>query len=111
MSVLLLGIIFKPGASSNASAYMADADNVLELLRIFRDAFPLYFREISMALLPIVAFFLFFQIFALRLPAVQMARMGVGLAYTFFGLVLFLTGVNVGFMPAGAYIGAHIGGL
>jgi len=30
--------------------------------------------------------------------------MGVGFVYTFIGLVLFLTGVNVGFMPAGQFI-------
>ena len=32
----------------------------------------------------------------------------VGLVYTYVGLVLFLVGVNVGFMPAGATIGASI---
>ena len=31
--------------------------------------------------------------------------------YTYIGLVLFLTGVNVGFMPAGHYIGTLIGSL
>ena len=29
----------------------------------------------------------------------------MGLAYTYVGLVLFLTGANVGFMPAGNYLG------
>lgn len=37
--------------------------------------------------------------------------MAVGMAYTYIGLVLFLTGVNVGFMPVGNYIGAQIGSL
>jgi hypothetical protein len=32
----------------------------------------------------------------------------VGLIYTYIGLVLFLTGANVGFMPAGKLIGAQI---
>jgi len=31
------------------------------------------------------------------------------LVYTYFGLVLFLTGVNVGFMPLGRYLGQTIG--
>ena len=35
----------------------------------------------------------------------------IGLAYTYIGLVLFLTGVNVGFMPAGNYLGQVIAGL
>ena len=32
----------------------------------------------------------------------------IGLVYTYLGLVLFLTGVNVGFMPAGNYLGQVI---
>ena len=32
----------------------------------------------------------------------------MGAGYTFVGLVLFLTGVNVGFMPAGQYIGEQL---
>ena len=35
----------------------------------------------------------------------------MGLIYTYVGLVLFLTGVNVGFMPAGNYLGRVIAGL
>ena len=35
----------------------------------------------------------------------------MGLGYTYVGLVLFLTGVNVGFMPVGNYIGQIIGGM
>lgn len=35
----------------------------------------------------------------------------VGMVYTYIGLVLFLTGVNVGFMPAGNYLGQIIAGI
>lgn len=31
-----------------------------------------------------------------------------GLLYTYIGLVLFLTGVNVGFMPVGSFLGESI---
>ena len=33
----------------------------------------------------------------------------IGLLYTYIGLVVFLTGVNVGFMPAGYFLGNRIG--
>lgn len=39
-----------------------------------------------------------------------MLRISVGLVYTYIGLVLFLTGANAGFMPAGKLIGAEIAG-
>ena len=38
-------------------------------------------------------------------------KIGVGLVYTYVGLVLFLTGANVGFMPAGNYLGQVMAGL
>ena len=40
-----------------------------------------------------------------------MVKIIIGIIYTYIGLVLFLTGVNVGFMPAGNYLGQVIAGL
>lgn len=40
----------------------------------------------------------------------MLIRLGAGLVYTFVGLVLFLTGVNVGFMPAGTFLGGALAG-
>ena len=61
-------------------------------------------KEIALSLLPIVLFFGLFQIFALRLSGKTLAKIPIGLVYTYIGLVLFLTGANVGFMPAGNYL-------
>ena len=58
-----------------------------------------------MALLPIFVFFLLFQVFALRLRKLPFVKILIGMAYTFLGLVLFLTGVNVGFSPLGYVLG------
>lgn len=51
-----------------------------------------------------------FQRIALRLDRRTLGRIGVGLVYTYIGLVLFLTGANVGFMPAGNYLGQVLAG-
>ena len=40
-----------------------------------------------------------------------MLRISIGLVYTYLGLVLFLTGANVGFIPAGNYLGQVIAAL
>lgn len=47
----------------------------------------------------------------LKLPGKSLARMIVGAVYTYIGLTLFLTGVNVGFMPAGSFIGGEVAGV
>ncbi|MBQ9346016.1 MAG: DUF1538 domain-containing protein [Oscillibacter sp.] len=52
-----------------------------------------------------------FQLINLHLGKSTLTRIGVGLLYTYIGLVVFLTGVNVGFMPAGTYLGRTLAGL
>ena len=72
---------------------------------IFAEGFPDYIREMAVSLLPIIVFFVIFQIIFRRMQKRMLIRVAVGMVYTYAGLVLFLTGVNVGFMPAGNYLG------
>lgn len=67
--------------------------------------------EVATALLPIALFFLLFQVISLKLNGRELVRIGAGLMYTYIGLVLFLAGVNVGFMPMGNYIGQLLAAL
>ena len=71
---------------------------------------PTYCKEIATSLLPIVLMFGVFQLVALKLDRRTLGRIGVGLAYTYIGLVFFLTGANVGFIPAGNYLGQVLAG-
>ena len=41
----------------------------------------------------------------------QVVKILVGMLYSYIGLTLFLTGVNVGFMPAGSYLGKQMASL
>ena len=68
-------------------------------------------KEVALALGMIVLFFVLCQIFFLKLSARQLHRIAVGVVFTFFGLVIFLTGVNVGFMPIGYKLGYAISKL
>ncbi len=111
IAVMILSLIFRPDGAGYEAAVMPDAANSVEMARDFLGVFPTYFREIAVALLPITGFFLIFQIFLLRLGRQTLMRIGVGLLYTYVGLVLFLTGVNAGFMPAGTYLGQTLAGL
>lgn len=86
------------------------ADSV-ELWKYFLGGFPDYLKEMAISLLPIVLFFFLFQIIFKLVPGKSLIKIGVGLVYTYVGLVLFLTGVDVGFMPAGNYLGQVIAGL
>lgn len=65
--------------------------------------------EVSMALIPLLLFFFFFQVFMLKLPIKKVRDLIIGVVLTFFGLAFFLQGVHVGFLPVGREIGDIVG--
>ena len=111
LSVLILGMIYNPGQSEQVSEAIPVIDNTVELWRLFAVEFPTYIKEMAISLFPIVAFFGVFQLISRDINKRMLIKIGIGLVYTYAGLVLFLTGVNVGFMPAGNYLGQTIAGL
>ena len=111
LAVLILSLIFRPDGGSYTAVVIPEIGDSAALWQLFFVAFPTYFKEIAVSLLPIAAFFAVFNLVSLHLERKQLIRIGVGLAYTYLGLVIFLTGVNVGFMPAGNYLGSVIAGL
>ncbi len=109
LSVLLLSIFYKPHPTT--SVY--EITNVLTTVEAFKQflyALPVYAKEILVAFIPIVALFVIFQLSTKRFHIHNVIKMSVGFLYTYIGLILFLTGANVGFMPAGRLIGAEISG-
>ncbi len=112
LAVMILGMQYRPesGGVYTAKALPEAADSV-ELIRHFLAELPEYMKEMALSLLPIVLFFVLFQAVFQLVPEKGLMRIGVGLLYTYGGLVLFLTGVNVGFMPAGNFLGQVIAGL
>lgn len=111
LSTLLLSLLFHADSSSYEPAAIPEIQNSVELGRLFYEELPEYMMEIAVSLLPIIVFFALFQIAVLKLNGRTLIRIGVGMIYTYVGLVLFLTGANVGFMPAGSYLGTVIAGL
>ena len=111
LSVLILGLLYDAGDAAYTSTVIPEITDTRELWMVFFRALPEYAEEVLLALAPILAFFLVFQVAMLHLRRRAIIKIVVGIVYTFIGLTLFLTGVNVGFMPAGSYIGGELGGL
>ena len=111
LAVLILGLIYHPDSAGYTPVSVPDVADSKALARLFAVEFPTYLKEIAVSLLPIAAFFLIFNFAAMHLKKKQLIRIGVGLLYTYVGLVIFLTGVNVGFMPAGNYLGSVLAAL
>ena len=108
LSVLLLGAIYKTQPAQGESGTVSGVATTVELGKDYLHALPEYLWEVTMALLPIVVFFLIFQVISLKLRKLPFMRIVIGILYTYLGLVLFLTGVNVGFSPLGYALGAAL---
>lgn len=107
LAVLLLALIY-PSAGAYTPVAIPDVSDSRSLWLLFQHAFPKYLGEVAISLLPIVIFFILFQIFVLHMSRKKIVKIIVGLVYTYVGLVLFLTGVHIGFMPAGNSLGQEI---
>ena len=64
--------------------------------------------DVLIALGLIVVFFFILQFSVLKLPKKKILQIIIGILYTFIGLVVFLTAVEVGFMPIGFKLGKEI---
>jgi len=101
MAVLLLGIFSHNNLTYQVPDYIVDSN----ILGAFLHTAAHTAREVAIALGMIVVFFLLAQLIFLRLPKKRLLRIAIGVAFTYVGLVMFLTGVNVGFMPIGYKLG------
>ncbi len=111
LAVLLLGMIFRPESGDYAASQYLEAADSVALRKMFTSSIPHYMKEISMSMAPVVGFFGIFQLVSLKMDRRSLGRILVGLGYTYVGLVVFLTGANVGFMPAGSFLGETLAGL
>lgn len=108
LSVLLLGIFYHPEDATFSMVEMGELTSTRQAALEFAHAFPEYCKEVAIALVPIACLFFLFQLVWRRFHRHQVERILSGLVYAYIGLVLFLTGVNVGFMPAGQHIGSAL---
>jgi hypothetical protein len=108
IAVLLLGIGFNPQDTTYMPVEVVDVVTTRDVVQQYLTRLPEYLKDVLIALSPIMAFFLLFQVVFKSVPKKQLATVGIGFLYTLTGLVLFLTGVNVGFIPVGHLLGWEI---
>lgn len=101
LAVLLLGIF----SGSNLTYQVPDYAVSSDIIGAFSHTFVHTAKELAIALGLIVAFFLICQVAFLHLSKHRLLKIALGVIFTYIGLVIFLTGVNVGFMPIGYKLG------
>ncbi|WP_035292460.1 DUF1538 domain-containing protein [Clostridium sp. KNHs214] len=108
ISVMIMSIISKTDEITGN----LEADGISEsIIAPFIHEFSKVGTEVIIALLPILVLFLAFQKISFKLPKREVRKILFGVLFTFIGLVIFLVGVNAGFMDAGSIIGYSIATL
>ena len=107
LAVLMLGIFSTSNLTYEVPNYAVSND----IFGAFLHTAGHTCKEVATALGMIIACFLVFQLTVLKLPARRLMRIGIGVLFTYVGLVIFLTGVNVGFMPVGYKLGTALAAL
>ena len=108
LAVLLLSFVYRNAPEGAAASMVSNYQDTVQMGLGYLHALPEYLLEVVIAPLPIVVFFLIFQVVALHLHKLPLMRILLGLLLTCVGLVLFLTGVNVGFSSLGFILGQRL---
>lgn len=108
LAVLIMGIFYDASSSGFAFESPAELDSLSQIPLLYATQFVASLTEVVEVLLPIMTIFILLQILRLRLSRTRLIKIFVGIIYTILGLSVFLTGVNVGFMPVGRFLGGHI---
>ena len=108
LAVLLLSFVYRDAPEGAAASMVSTYQDTVQMGLGYLHALPEYLLEVVIALLPIVVFFLIFQVVALHLHKLPLMRIMLGLLLTCVGLVLFLTGANVGFSSLGFILGQRL---
>ena len=108
IAVMLLGLLNDVDKVVPEAYVIPTVTNSRDIFWRFVAKIPHYALEVGMAIAPIVVFFLAFRALTGGIGTKGLGKILVGVLYTFVGLTLFLTGVNVGFMPLGNLLGSSL---
>jgi hypothetical protein len=106
LAVMLMSVL--KGTKEIGGSLDSELSDSTAVFLPFIQKLPTMLYEVALALLPIVIVFVVFQMLAFKLKKKPLKRIIKGLIYTLIGLVLFLTGVNAGFMEVGTLVGYTI---
>ena len=111
VGVLIMSVISRPEKiPANLDTTEATAA-AASIFAPYLQMLPEIAKEVLIALAPIVVIFLIFQIVSSSVSRTMLRKILFGIVFTFIGLVLFLLGVNAGFMEVGSIVGHKLAAM
>lgn len=108
LATMILGMVYKITNFEYTNRTYSTYANTKEIAEAFVQNLPNYFGEVVIALLPIIIFFIIYQLAVIKMSKRELFKVFIGCFYEFIGLTLFLLGANVGFLQIGSLIGMKL---
>lgn len=109
IGVAMMSVI--SGAERMTGSLPESAAAADSLLGPFLRMVPTLAWEVLLALAPVLVIFLVFNMVSLKVSKESMRKIFFGFVYAFLGLVIFLLGVNAGFMEVGSVVGYKLASM
>ena len=109
LSIVLVGLFLKQNKLSEVAVNQMSLSS--SVLYPFIQKLPIIMSEIMLAILPLLVVFILYKLIVKDLSKRAFIRILKGLIYAYFGLVIFLLGVNAGFMEVGYITGYKVASL
>lgn len=104
LAVLFLGLFVDGDILYQTPSYSLDGNT----LKMIGERLWAVTKEVTLALSLVVIFFFIIQFICLKLPKKKLIQIIIGILYTYIGLIVFLTAVNIGFMAIGYKMGSQL---
>ena len=112
IAVLILGLTINPDKLDGKNMFDLSSYEMAESFGDFMASFGKSLlhttKDVSIALGLVVAFFLIINFTLIKLPKKKLIQIGIGILYTFVGLLLFLTAATVGYLSIGFSMGRQM---
>lgn len=106
LMVLLLGIIYKNPTANHLDVHVYQT--MSDFIKISSKTFFEMMFKIALAILPIIGCVVVFKMIFVKDSKKNIIKILIGLGFTYIGLVIFLTGAHIGFMPVAMTLGRNI---
>lgn len=104
LAVLVLGLFVNGPITYEGQEFTLDVN----LWKLIGTTLGEVCKNVTIALGLVVIFFFIIQGVCLKLPKKKLMQIGIGITYTYVGLIIFLTAVSIGFQTIGYKIGSQL---
>ena len=109
IAVVLISLILKGTGQGLPATYALENVSYSDIWEGFTHSVVGSLGSVALSVVPILAFFIVYELIFIRIPARDLLKITIGMVLTYTGLVFFLAAVEWGFLPLAQSVGKMLG--